>query len=84
MGEIYYIWPEPDSPTDQVQLSALVQAMIVKDQFALVRWAQKETSAPKIGAAVGAIDDDNVEYLIWVQVSASDPHGMGACCGAVD
>ncbi len=69
IGEIYYIWPEPDHVKDQLTLSSLVQAMMIKNVFAVVRWAQKETSAPRLGAAMASVDEDNVEYLTWVQVS---------------
>ncbi len=79
MGEVYYIWPDPDSIKDQLQLSALVQALEIKDQFALLRWAQKETSAPKLGAAWPKIDEDGVCYLAWVQVRVllrTSQHGI--------
>jgi hypothetical protein len=42
--------------------------MIIKNMFAVVRWAQKETSAPRLGAAVAGVDEDGVDYLTWVQV----------------
>lgn len=68
MGEVYYIWPDPDSISSQVQLSALVQAMLDKEAVAITRWVARDNSPPKVGLAKASIDADGVEHLYWVQL----------------
>lgn len=68
MGEVYFIWPDPDSVSSQVQLSALVQAMLDKEAVAITRWVARDNSPPRIGLAKALIDTDGVEHLYWVQL----------------
>jgi hypothetical protein len=68
MGEVRFIWSEPDNHSSQIQLSALVQAMNAKDFVAIVRSVDKANSQPKVGVYRPAIDGDELHYFYWVQV----------------
>jgi ATP-dependent DNA helicase 2 subunit 2 len=67
MGEVRFIWAEPDNHNSQIQLSAIVQAMVQKDYVAVVRTVDKHNSPPKIGVCKPVIDADQLHYLYWVQ-----------------
>lgn len=72
IGEVTYIWPDPEDSKSQVQLSAIVQAMESKGAAAIVRYVSKNGSEPKIGLAKPMTWKDeklNVEFLYWVKVS---------------
>jgi hypothetical protein len=69
MGEVRFIWAEPDNHNSQIQLSAIVQAMVQKDYVAVVRTVDRNNSPPKIGVCKPVIDADQLHYLYWVQVS---------------
>lgn len=74
MGEVTYIWPDPEDAKSQVQISAIVQAMKAKGAVAIVRYVWRDGSEPKIGLAKPMILDDDkrhIEFLHWVQVSCA-------------
>jgi len=71
MGEVRFIWAEPDNHSSQIQISALVQAMLQKDFVALVRTVDKANSQPKVGVCRPVVDSDQLHYMYWVQVSTA-------------
>jgi ATP-dependent DNA helicase 2 subunit 2 len=71
MGEVLYIWPDPEDTRSQVSLSAIVQAMDSLDAVAVIRHVGRNGSNPKLGLAKPMIFDSeeaHIECLHWVQV----------------
>ena len=68
MGEVRFIWAELGDHHSQIQMSAVVQAMVQKDYIAIVRTVDKINSPPKVGVCKPVIDADQLHYLYWVQV----------------
>lgn len=75
IGEVQFIWPELNNPRAQIQFSSFVQALQARKYCALVRWVNKDNSAPRIGLCFAESDntDDEkpLEYMYWVQVGLS-------------
>jgi len=69
MSEVQYIWADPSSPSQQVALSSIAQAMEEKQVMAIARWVSKDGADPKMGVLSPSIFD-NVDCLLWVQVRA--------------
>lgn len=67
MGEVRFVWAEPESPRSQIQISALVQAMVEQDFAVIVRTVDRDNRAPKIGICHAATEGE-LHYLTWVQV----------------
>ncbi|KAJ9120113.1 hypothetical protein QFC22_003011 [Naganishia vaughanmartiniae] len=71
MGEVTYIWPDPEDTKSQVQVSAIVQAMQAKNAMAVVRYVYRNGAEPKLGLAKPmTLEDDKgcFEGLHWVQM----------------
>lgn len=72
MGEVLYIWPDPENVKSQITMSSIVQAMTSLDAVAVVRHVGRDGSNPKLGLAKPTILDNggsHIECLHWVQVS---------------
>lgn len=67
MGEVQYIWADPDSPIQQVALSSIVQAMYEKGSMAIARWVSRDGMDPKMGVLEPTVFD-GVDCFLWVQV----------------
>lgn len=67
MSEVQYIWADPASPSQQVALSSIAQAMEEKQVMAIGRWVTKDGADPKMGVLSPSIFE-NVDCLLWVQV----------------
>lgn len=67
MGEVTYLWADPNSGKEQVALSAIVQAMYEKGALAIARWVSRDGTDPKMGVLKPAVAE-NVDYFLWVQV----------------
>ena len=67
MGEVQYIWGDPDSPTHQVALSSIVQAMYEKGVVGVVRYVAREGSDPRMGVIMPTVFDE-VDCFLFVQV----------------
>ncbi|KAF8575921.1 ku80-like protein [Ramaria rubella] len=69
IGEVQYVWADPDSSREQVAFSSIVQAMFEKQAMAIVRWVSK--SDPKMGILMPRMLDD-VDCFLLVQVPFAD------------
>ncbi|GJJ08784.1 hypothetical protein Clacol_003003 [Clathrus columnatus] len=69
MGEVQYVWADPDSYEAQVAFSSIVKAMSDKDAMAIARWTSR--SDPKMGILLPRVLD-NVDCFLWVQVPFAD------------
>ena len=67
MGEVQYIWADPNLPQHQVSLSSIVQAMDEKGSMAIARWVTKDGMDPKMGVLMPT-SFEKVDCLLWVQV----------------
>jgi Ku70/Ku80 beta-barrel domain len=67
MGEVQYVWANPDSPQQQVALSSLVEAMDRLNMYAIARWVTRDMSDAKMGV-LAPCRFQNVDCLLWVQV----------------
>ncbi len=68
MGEVYFLWSDPDSTKSQIVFSSLVQGMRAENRTMLVRWVQKADAAPRVGMAAAQVTPDGLEYMCWVQL----------------
>ena len=69
MGEVYYVWADPENPMSQVALSSIVQAMYEKGVMAIARWVSRDNMDPKMGVLYPSVFDE-VDCFLWVQVSS--------------
>lgn len=67
MGEVQYIWGNPDNPTAQCALSSVVQAMYEKGVLAVGRWVTGDGRDPRMGVMSPALFE-KVHCLLWVPV----------------
>ena len=67
LGEVQYVWADPRSPSHQVALSSLVQAMDDLNMYAITRWVSRENSEPKMGV-LAPCRFEKVDCFLWVQV----------------
>ena len=67
MGEVQYIWADPDSPLQQVALSSIVQAMYTPGIMAIARWVSRDGMDPKMGVLEPTVFDE-VDCFLWVPV----------------
>ncbi len=67
MGEIQYVWGDPDQPNNQVALSSIVRAMQEKKVYAIARWVTKDDRAPKMGVLAPSSFEE-VDCLLWAPV----------------
>jgi ATP-dependent DNA helicase 2 subunit 2 len=67
MGEVQYVWANPDSPQQQVALSSLVKAMDRLNMYAIARWVTRDMSDAKMGV-LAPCRFQKVDCLLWVQV----------------
>lgn len=65
MGEVQYVWADPNSAREQVAFSSIVQAMFEKQAMAIARLVTK--SDPKMGVLMPRVLE-NVDCFLWVQV----------------
>ncbi|OCH84687.1 ku80-like protein [Obba rivulosa] len=73
MGEVYYVFADPDSPMQQVALSALVRAMAAKQsKLAIARWVRTNGADPKMGVMWPMVVEDQIDYLMWVRMPFAD------------
>lgn len=68
MGEIQYVWGDPDVPLSQVALSSITRAMQEKKVYAIARWVTKDDRAPKMGVLAPSSFEE-VDCLLWAPVS---------------
>lgn len=68
MSEVHYIWADPASPSQQVALSSIAQAMDQKKVMAIARWVSRDGADPKMGVLYPSIFD-KVDCLLWAQVT---------------
>lgn len=68
MGEVQYVWADPDSYETHIAFSSIVRALAEKDAMAITRWTGR--SDPKMGVMLPRVLD-NVDCFLWVQVSIS-------------
>ncbi|KAH8101566.1 SPOC domain-like protein [Cristinia sonorae] len=71
MGDVQYIWADPNSPANQVALSSIVKAMTEKKAMAIARWVSKDGMDPKMGVLY-PIEFDSVDCFLWVQMPFAD------------
>ncbi|TFK76643.1 SPOC domain-like protein [Pluteus cervinus] len=71
MGEVQYIWANPDLPQAQVALSSIVQAMDEKGSMAIARWVTKDGMDPKMGVLMPT-SFEKVDCLLWAQMPFAD------------
>ncbi|THH30384.1 hypothetical protein EUX98_g3795 [Antrodiella citrinella] len=71
IGEVQYIWADPNSPANQVALSSIVKALCNRKRMAIARWVSKDGMDPKMGV-LHPIEFDNVDCLLWVQMPFAD------------
>ena len=67
MGEVQYVWADPNCGSQQITLSSLVQAMLSRGVAAIARWSQKDGSDPKMGVLIPR-EFEKVDCFLWVQV----------------
>ena len=71
MGEVLYIWPDPDDTKSQIIISAVVQAMESMSALGVFRYVNRDGGNPKLGFAKPMYYDGEmgrIECLHWVQV----------------
>ncbi|KAI0757611.1 SPOC like C-terminal domain-containing protein [Daedaleopsis nitida] len=71
MGEVYYVWADPNSPMQQAALSSIVQAMYEKGVMAIARWVGRDEADPKMGVLQPSVFDE-VDCFLWVQMPFAD------------
>ncbi|KAG7096429.1 hypothetical protein E1B28_003866 [Marasmius oreades] len=83
MGEIYYVWADPERPHQQVALSSLVAAMDVDESegdtkgkkrkrlMAITRWVTRDGMDPKMGVLMPTMFE-NVHCFLWAQMPFAD------------
>ncbi|KAI0035265.1 SPOC like C-terminal domain-containing protein [Vararia minispora EC-137] len=86
MGEVQYVWADPDRPNAQVALSSLVRAMLAPDTeaelttkgksrqdplMAIVRWVHRDGADPRIGV-LAPCAFDAVDCLLFVPAPFAD------------
>ncbi|KIY64504.1 SPOC domain-like protein, partial [Cylindrobasidium torrendii FP15055 ss-10] len=71
MGEIQYVWGEPENPNQQVAMSSLVRGMMQKKVYAIARWVSKDERAPKMGV-LSPVSFEEVDCLIWAPMPFAD------------
>ncbi|KAJ3774869.1 SPOC domain-like protein [Lentinula raphanica] len=71
MGEVQYIWGNPDNPTAQCAISSIVQAMYEKGVLAVGRWVTGDGRDPKMGVMSPALFE-KVHCLLWVPMPFAD------------
>ncbi len=67
MSEVQYVWADPTSGKQQVIFSSLVQAMLIREVAAIVRWVSREGMDPKMGVLIPR-EFERVDCFLWVQV----------------
>ena len=67
MGEVQYVWADPDSPQQQVALSSIVQGMSKAKVMAVGRMVSRDGMDPKMGVLTPC-SFEKVDCLLWVQV----------------
>lgn len=73
MGEIQYIWGNPDNATAQCAISSIAQAMYEKGVLAVGRWVTGDGRDPKMGVMSPAFfnneeENKRVDCLLWAPV----------------
>ncbi|KAF5382804.1 hypothetical protein D9757_007263 [Collybiopsis confluens] len=71
MGEIQYIWGNPDNASAQCALSSMVQAMYEKGVLAVARWVTADGRDPKMGIMSPALFEQ-VHCLLWAPMPFAD------------
>ncbi|KAH0590171.1 hypothetical protein H2248_000344 [Termitomyces sp. 'cryptogamus'] len=71
MGEIQYVWADPNSAKQQAAFSSIVQAMYEKDAIAIARWVTKDGMDCKMGVLTPVVWDE-VDCLLWAQMPFAD------------
>ncbi|KAJ7641783.1 SPOC like C-terminal domain-containing protein [Roridomyces roridus] len=71
MGEVQYIWGDPDEAVQQVAISSITQAMYEKGVMAIARWVPTDDKDPKMGVLSPCIGTD-VDCLLWVGMPFAD------------
>ncbi|KAF9073952.1 SPOC like C-terminal domain-containing protein [Rhodocollybia butyracea] len=73
MGEIHYLWGEPDSRLAQSALSSIVQAMSEEGLLAVGRWVTADGRDPKMGVMAPA-QFEKVHCLLWAPMPFANDH----------
>ncbi|OBZ80021.1 ATP-dependent DNA helicase II subunit 2 [Grifola frondosa] len=71
MGEVQYIWADPDSAVQQAALSSIVQAMYEKGVIAIAKWVSRDGMDPKMGVLSPCVFEE-ADCLLWVQMPFAD------------
>ncbi|KIK66132.1 hypothetical protein GYMLUDRAFT_158553 [Collybiopsis luxurians FD-317 M1] len=71
MGEIQYIWANPDNASAQCALSSMVQAMYEKGVLAVGRWISGDGRDPKMGVMSPTLFEE-VHCLLWAPMPFAD------------
>ncbi|CAL1697373.1 unnamed protein product [Somion occarium] len=71
MGEVQYVWADPEKPLDQAALSSIVQAMYEKGYMAIARWVSRDNMDPKMGVLSPTVFD-GVDCFLWAQMPFAD------------
>jgi hypothetical protein len=78
MGEVLYIWPDPDNNKSQIVISAIVQAMDSMNALGILRFVGRDGGNPRLGFAKPVMyngEEGRIECMHWVQVRYE--HGEG-------
>ncbi|KDQ17714.1 hypothetical protein BOTBODRAFT_155793 [Botryobasidium botryosum FD-172 SS1] len=67
IGEVQFIFADPNSARAQVSLSSIVQAMYIKGAYAIVRWVSGDGRDVKMGV-VAPRTEEGLDYLVSVQM----------------
>ncbi|PPQ90435.1 hypothetical protein CVT25_014953 [Psilocybe cyanescens] len=71
MGELSYVWADPNRPVEQVALSSIVQAMHERRLMAIGRLVTRDDMDPKMGV-LAPIMFDGVDCLLWIPAPFAD------------
>ncbi len=77
MGEVHYVWPDKSPGKQQTMFSSFVQAMLSREEVAIVRWVSREGADPKMGVLIPR-EFERMDCFLWVQVRrTTEGHELG-------
>ncbi|KAI0344219.1 SPOC domain-like protein [Trametopsis cervina] len=65
LGEVQYIWADPNVPTQQVALSSIANVMNERGYMAIARWVSKDGADPKMGVLKPEVFEDT-DCFLWM------------------
>ncbi|CAK5280012.1 unnamed protein product [Mycena citricolor] len=74
MGEIQYVWGDPNQPESQVAISSIARAMdqAGKEMMAIARWVTADERDAKMGVLFPSVNDEGADCLLWAQMPFAD------------